>query len=181
MKRIAQKSEFETTADYQARLVREKQKPLSGVLRFNSLLAFSISGEDEQLTAKYDADLGVMTVALKLKRDYAASSSDNPYYRFVWGETSRKLASYVGRNAFNRAVRVQVYRNDEFLIGVPAADLEDFTEFRSRNELYIRSKIYESEKSVDIALHMGANEARAVKPNLRVLVIGKAGRRPLLL
>jgi TonB family protein len=177
--RAARKSEFETTADYQSRLNKEKGKPLAGAIRFNSLLAFTVvRNDEEQLTADYDADLGVMTVTLKLRQEYAGGSYDNPYYRLGWGESSRKMGSYVGRNAFNRAVRVQVYRNEDYLIGMAALDLEAFPELRSRNELYTRSKIYDREKSVNIAINMGANEARTVKPNLRALVIGRLADDP---
>jgi TonB family protein len=177
--RAARKSEFETTAEYQDRLSREKRKPLAGAIRFNSLLAFTIvKNDEEQLTAEYDADLGVMTVTLKLRQEYAGGSYDNPYYRLGWGASSRKMGSYVGRNAFNRAVRVQVYRNDGYLIGMAALDLEAFSELRSRTQPYTRSKIYEHEKSINIAINMGANEARTVKPNLRALVIGRLADDP---
>jgi TonB family protein len=175
--RNAKKSEFETTADYQGRLLREKQKTLVGEIHFNSLMAFAIAeNEKEQLTAKYDADLGVMTVTLKMQQEYTPGNFDNPYYSLVWAESSKRLGGYIGRNAFNRAVRVQVYRNDEFLLGMSGLDLEAFAEMRSTGNRY--TKIYEHEKSFNIALNMGANEARAVKPNLRALFIGRLTDSP---
>lgn len=177
--KVARKSEFETTADYQARLSREKQKPLVGDIHFDSLIAFTIAGNDNgQLTASYDADLGIMTVTLKLQRDYSSGGIDNPIYRGVWAEASRELGTYVGRNAFNRAVRVKVYRDDNFFVGVSASDLEPFAELRNGDRTIGGTKFYGLEKACNVSLHMGAMEARAAKPNLRALVIGQLADNP---
>jgi TonB family protein len=177
--RIAKKSEFETTADYQERYAKHRQALLFGRVRFNDLMAFSISsGDDDQLTAKYDADLGILTVTLKLRRDVLNDNKDDPVYTATWVDTSRTYGSYVGRNVFNRAVRVKVVRADQFNLGVCASDLEDFTELNQGDSKIGSYTSYAFQKSRNVALNMGPTQAREIKPRLRALIIGHLSDEP---
>jgi hypothetical protein len=58
-KKFAEKNEFESTQQYQARLRSEKEKPLFGDLTLNSILALTIEHESE---LSYDADRQICQV-----------------------------------------------------------------------------------------------------------------------
>jgi TonB family protein len=177
-KAATEKSEFETTADYQNRLSREKQKPLIGALHLNSLLAFSIGLDGANLTAKYDADMGLMTVTMEMWEEVLVGKYEDPCYSVFWSSTHRQTGSYIGRNFFNRPVRVQVYRDNVFYLGLCSSDLNAFTELRIQSDKY-GFKIRDPKKSLNVAINMGANEARTVKPNLRALIIGRLRDDPI--
>ena len=67
---IAGKGEFETTADYERRLLKHKQTLLFGRIRFNDRMAFSIGPRDnDQLTASYDADRSTLNVSVRMNRE----------------------------------------------------------------------------------------------------------------
>jgi len=178
-KRIAGKGEFETTVDYQQRLANHRQALLFGRIRFNDLMAFSIGPSDNgQLTSKYEADLGILTVTLKLDRDVLNDNRDDPVYTATWVDTSHTYGSYVGRNVFNRAVRVKVVRADHFSLGISASALEDFAELNQGDSKIGSTIFYAYEKLCNVALNIGPVEAREVKPRLRALIIGYLSENP---
>src|SRR5207249_7530156 len=97
---MSRKSEYETTSNYENRLAHLNSLPLIGSLRGNSLLAFVV-GPVSQI---YDADRRTLNLSLTLTAD------------IKWLHTEKLIGSYIGRNAFNRAVRVKTYRNDDYLL-----------------------------------------------------------------
>lgn len=174
----AVKSEFETTDDYQLRLSDLWSSRLTGSLRFDNLMAFLISNNDEdeeQLTATYDADLGMMNVRLQLRSHYDSDSRRGDYYRATWAQQSKRVGGYVGRNAFNRATRVQVYRNDDFYLAMPGTSLARLTNPRTEDGRLSDTRF---NGTIDFSIVMGATEARAVKPRLRALVVGLLDENP---
>lgn len=162
------KSEFETTAEYQARVAALRRSSLIGSLSYESLLAFSI-GRHEQLSATYDADLTLLTVELKFETAYMVGSYSDRYYQLTWADTSQRVTSYIGRTAFNRRARVSVYRNNTYYLAMRLNDLKGISEVKDN---------YPLGGTLTVTFMMPPNEARQFKANLRALVIGHLADNP---
>jgi hypothetical protein len=187
----ARKSEFETTVEYKRRMDRERQKPLLGGLRFDSLLAFSFGlggGAVEAgpyllmagytralLSAEYDADAGVMKVNAGFTRaPFVAADGGNCYQAF-WTRVGGKPESYVARNFLGRRVRVRVYQEDEYYLGLCAPARDSAVGLRARVPGITADGTF---GSIDATLTMGSKEAREKKDYLRALVIGRLDGNP---
>ncbi|HEX8845961.1 MAG TPA: energy transducer TonB [Pyrinomonadaceae bacterium] len=168
---IEGKGEFESTIDYKARMERLKSKPLAGPITRNSLLAFIIRPDGEQMSVKYDADLTALDAVLKWRR-YETSGAT---YTLKSSENSKYVASYIGRNAFNVKRRIQVYRNDDFYIGT-----NTIKPLRSDETGRVYSiKSFTEEPTFNTSIILPPSEARIAKGNLRALIICRLADQPL--
>ena len=169
-KRVAGKGEFESTIDYRARMERLNSQPLSGMITFNSLLAFTVNQYDEQLEVRYDADLTVLDAVLKWKRDYLVSGAS---YTLKWLESSQHVMNYVGRTAFGVRKRVQVYRNADYYIGTNWGK-------KDGRQILSRSPYDAAPPEASTSIFMPPSEARIAKGNLRALLICRLAEQPVV-
>jgi TonB family protein len=183
--KVAFKGEFESTIDYRARIERLNSQPLTGAITRNSLLAFAFMPDDQQLTVKYDADLTVLDTHLKWDRSYA----NGALYTLKWSDSSQRVATYIGRNAFGIQKRIQVYRNADYYLGTNIRGdsmlrkLDDRADAgrsrRSPSSLPYDNQIPPtSEPSFIGSIFMPPSEARIAKGNLRALVVCRLAETP---
>jgi len=131
----SKKGEYETTSDYENRLARLSRLPLVGSLRTDSLFAFVIG----PVSQNYEADGNTLHLSLALTADAQ------------WLHTEKLIGSYVGRNAFNRAVRVKAYRYDDYLLEIEGYSQPDDT--------------------FSASITKGPVDAQKIKPHIRALLL----------
>ena len=104
------KSEYETTADFEARKPVDAELPLYGNLKFGSNIAVVLMGEGSAMTQRYNAESKELVVTLEPKSIYSLPSFQVPYpYRLQSWRANRlaqKMGTYSGVNAFNRKALV---------------------------------------------------------------------------
>lgn len=157
------KGEFEPTIDYEARMKRVKSRYIVGTTSFNDRFAFTFLPNADQFAMRYDPDIGALGLVLTWERRYEFGSYPGTYHSLFWSDTSKRIGSYIGRNAFNRSVRVSVYRNDTYYLICPGNVLE-------RIDLFKKGF---TEGKIELSIPMRPIDARKAKINLRVLVVGR--------
>lgn len=163
------KDEFESTAEYRKRVSRIGALPISSKLPADSLLAFSFIADDhDQFTTKYDADRLVLDVRVNWIRREGTEGRAH----LSWDEETSLVSTYVGRNAFNRATRVGVYRQLEFLVSADERDLRRVEKVSDASYFFVTP-------SFSVSLPMSPDEARILKGRLRILVIGSLSDPPV--
>lgn len=174
--KLVGKGEFESTYDYNLRMTGINYKPLVGATNYFSRFAFTFLPNSEQFQMKYDPDrndLGI-TVIWTHRSEFGEYTGRGT--SLTWTESSRKVGSYIGRNAFNRSVRVSVYRNDSFYLLTDANNLASIG--RTIDNRSLSSPVFMSyngdfsTSTLEAAIPMSPNEARLAKVNLRILVVG---------
>lgn len=149
------KSEFETTAQYNARIEKEKAVPLMGSLTMQSLFAFSFS----KLSVQYDADQSMLTVGIEQQsvfdNDYDESNVE--FTGLLWDSLEKRLGSYIGSNAFGVKKRIQAWRDTEIIVGI--------------TKKFISS--IDSSNPIACSFSVDAQYAKTLKNTVRLLVIGK--------
>jgi TonB family protein len=165
-----QKDKYETTAEYQSRLDKLRRQAAYGKVRYGDLLAFAFgNGDQNQLTETYHADLGLLEINFSWQWEYRLHDAPCKDCQILqWVSLSKRVAAYVGRTAFNRQARVQVYRNDDYVLGFSGESLRAFPELS--DSLGNRRAMF--------TLRCGPQQARAAKSSLRVLCIGYLAERP---
>ena len=158
--KVVARGEYESSIDYHARIAKLNEKPLVGTTNYNSRFAFTFLPNSEQFVMNYDPDMKALDIAVKWTQSYDFGGYSDQIYSLTWSESSRKVGSYIGRNAFNRSVRVSVYRNDSFYL---------ITEFRNLQ----RVGTFREGASFVASIPMNTNDARSAKLNLRTLVTGR--------
>jgi TonB family protein len=158
------KDEYEPTSNYERRIAALNEKPLVGSTNYNGRFAFTFVPGGDQFEMKYDPDASALDVVIKWERPYKFGTE---FASLRWSDSSRKIRSYVGRNAFNRSVRVSVYRNDYFYL---------LSELRNLNRIEgVRNNV------IATSLPMPPSEARSAKTNLHLLIVGRLrNKTPLL-
>ncbi|MGI8655483.1 MAG: hypothetical protein ACR2LC_09715 [Pyrinomonadaceae bacterium] len=148
---------------------RLNQRPLMPGVNFNSIVAFSLPPSESNFTLKYNADLTALDMSLNWQDLNLFGSYDHPYLALTWAESRRKIGSYVGRNAFNRSVRVDAYRIDKFYLESDRQSLERISSF-TKGTL---------DGSFDTSVVMPPSVARLAKTNTRALIIGHLSSQPI--
>lgn len=118
------KGEFESTEEYEKRLVREDAKPLLGGLRTTSIYAFLL--EESVLETNYDADDERMHVFIFPGVEPSSGDTEGAGKRWtlLTNQKIESLGTYVASNAFGAKVQVRSSRDSEFLIAF--SDLAGF-------------------------------------------------------
>ena len=174
--KVVTRGEYESTYDYKLRIIKLDYKPLIGTTNYQSRFAFTFYPDSEQFSMKYDPDTNDLDIVATWTRRFEFGVYPARSLSLTWSESSRKIGSYIGRNAFNRSVRVSVYRNDSFYLVTDLRNLETIGKtFDNRS---LSSPVFMSydggsaSATLKAAIPMTPNEARLAKLNLRILVVG---------
>ena len=156
------KGEFETTAAYNARIESLKQIPYLGGLMPDSILGFVLP--TSEISFNYDADKKVFVGVIPLKRDdriqcsgtYSSQGLDCRTLTLV--EKSKKTA-YLGQNTFGATAKITAFLVTN--IGLNFYEAESLPRQDITNQAY------------RMAVPIDPVKAISIKPNLRILFIGK--------
>jgi TonB family protein len=155
---LLKKGEYESTIDYKNRLAGLSSWPISASLNSDSVVAFSLNSVKQS----YDADLTALDMTLKFDGTYSSG------HRTVsWLHTEKPGGSYIGRNAFNRAVRVKLYRYDDYQLSVEEELISRIPSFVHAQNGYSSSII------------IPPQEAQRIRPNVRALLICRLSKDPV--
>ena len=154
---LLRKGEYESTIDYKNRLARLSTWPIAGSLDSNSVVAFSLS----PVKQKYDADLTALDLSLEFEGGYSEDLTVS------WLHSQKLIGSYIGHNAFNRAVRVKAYRYDDYLLSVKKDSTSNVPSFVSAQKAYATSII------------IPPMEARILRSSVRALLVCKLRTDPV--
>lgn len=158
-----QKGEFETTASFTARVEAAKKQALVGETTIGDLLAFSFRSDKDEIEFVYNADKGEMNGKVQFGE---LGEFEDDYGRVVipaltFFSSEKKVGTFLGRNAFNRATRVTVFQNTYVFIGANSFSASLFP-------------LAQNEKSkIEFSFQIPSEEAKRVKGDLRVLLIGR--------
>jgi hypothetical protein len=164
-----EKSEFETTEDYQKRVARSADVPLFGTLRTSSTFAFVLPSSESpayddkmypNLETQYDADTETMIVKVgfdSIETDTHHFSKDRR--SIVWNESGTGREAYIGTNAFGatRAVKKLTILTTALAIGIDSP-------FYPGGDELLPGKLY-------LSFKVPPNKARLQEKRLRVLIV----------
>jgi hypothetical protein len=102
---IAPKSEFETTAQYEARL---------NAARISGKRLVLLLDDVREQTFKYDADAGMMTATIPTSRVRFLSEPNYPTHTVIRVHKSERRDEYVGQNAYGAERHISRTRGDEY-------------------------------------------------------------------
>jgi hypothetical protein len=106
LKNVAPKGEFETTAQYEARLESAKRERLVGTTTLEDMLGIVLPAEEAK--SKYDADRSALAIYFRATSWYGDGTSvRNLPDAALLREEHKNTGTYTGANAFNRKVLVQ--------------------------------------------------------------------------
>jgi len=153
-----QKSEFETTSAYRARVDAAGNAPIVGTTTLNDVVGFvQASDVYAGVSETYDADRGVLNV--RAHWDGQTKMVNNELLRFVrLNEKIKSNRSYVASNAYGKKVDV-----DSSQWNVCAVAFSNLT-----YSSLLRSGI----KNIDESIEMSADDARSAKGNLALIFVG---------
>ncbi len=160
-KRQEAKGEFEPTIDYHARMEKLRKRPLVGSVKEDDLLAFSFAPDDYQLKLRYDADLSVMDVMLEWM---SVGYRFGAHIALDYSTTRQMTRSFIGRNAFNRAVRVHVIEIESYRLGTDPKHLYKFA----------------GGAKVATSIPMSPTAGRRAKSTMRALVVCRLASYPAM-
>jgi hypothetical protein len=183
------KAEFETTAEYQAKLHDAINKPVTGSIKAGRDLAFVIPSplhnhldevNDGYLTTVYDADHAKMTVVIHIAMTFQPGEpgdvqslldrpSDVHSVAIIWGANAPAYKSWNASNSFGASVKVLEQNYDAYGL---ALDLN-----HPWNQDKIATLITEGGS---VAFSVPVQEARLIKDHLKVLIICRIKDDPLL-
>ncbi len=146
----SRKGEYETTNDYENRLARLNSLPLVASLKSDSLFALVIG----PVRQDYDADAKTVHLSLALSSHDGGASLTG-----TWLHTQKLIGSYIGRNAFNRAVRVKAYRYDDYLLKVDRSLALRMSSFDGATDAFTSSIV------------VGPLDAQKVRPHVRAVLL----------
>lgn len=168
------RGEYETTATFNQRIRKLNEGRLTGTTTFNDRLAFSFVTDDDQFSSVYDADFSSLNVLVKWAKIFHFATYKDNFVSLRWDEKSRLLGTYVGRNAFNRAVRVKAYRNDFFYLVTQHKRIRDIADALGDSDLSAPSIKYVSpDQSLKASFPLEVVNAPRAKANLRMLIVGR--------
>jgi hypothetical protein len=169
------KGEFETTAEYNQRLIQIENASILGSLTYGSVYAFYV--QDSEIDARYDADSRILAVSIELEpihmeRPEVCSPNlvrlglckGTEHYvgahAFLSKTKMLSLGEYTGTNSYGATTVVKSERRDQFKITF--SNLEDFpTQSGLMGE------------DICVRLSMDAISAQRAKGNLGVLAVSK--------
>jgi hypothetical protein len=161
-KSLAPKSEFESTAAFAQRQSGFRDEALVGNLKPTGMIAFVVGNKDgimnsvaNPFSTQYDADAQVLNVLLRIKREQFILDPDRPTLEAV-GLTSEILdrSEYIGTNAYGAQVKVTNLYTQDYGIA-----------------FHVPSWLSLEDDTTQISIPLDPNAARALKPNLRGLLL----------
>ena len=156
---LKEKSEYESTAVFQARRSGFPDQPLFGDVKPTTVFAFVL---EESLFApefKYDADAQAMGVTLSGRTMRFIMDKDRPTLDGVLiRRLSRDRDSYIGGNAFGASVKVDRTYSEEFGVA-----------FEQANWLFGQSGGYT--RTFSYLLAMEPEIAKAIKADLKLVLV----------
>jgi hypothetical protein len=161
------KGEFETTAAFNARIVKLESSPLVGAITRESPIALALStgaGLLDSAKSRYVADRGVLVISLETTAAVIGIKADMDKRSLRLRRVFHPSKTYIGQNAYGAKVAVEETFVDMFELIV-----ENFNEFERRGAR--GSLTYQ--RIITAEIPMTAAEAMTVKPNLRVLALVK--------
>lgn len=131
------KSQYETTEQYNERYNRLKAQPLIGSLTLDTPFAFSLDSSE----ATYDADRQLLFVKFKSYEDgllvdeLNVDISPNYFAQWLWSFSEVNQGAFTARNAFGVRWRARAYKQTQAVLLAPAKegrahyafDVEDVT------------------------------------------------------
>lgn len=167
----AVKGEFETTAEFEARLQREAQVPILGKLERDGYFAFVIKNSSGETF--YDADSQVMTIAIALQ------SGDESIYKqsnkkALTSQVELKREQYEGSNAYGAKATVTRHLGVDYDVAFSnysqfgvSKYIDSGTRSRGHTEDYFAKDVFMVRIPMDVAL------AKEVKSRLQILAVVK--------
>jgi hypothetical protein len=175
-KERAEKGEFETTQEFEARKLRETSAPISPGLSLDSLLAFDIKNSSGETI--YDADAKAMTVAIALGKPMSGTTFLGSMRDFTV-ESAYEKDSYEGSNAYGAKVQVTRHRGTSF--GLAIDNFKDFGMKRYLTSLTRKlgysADLHKTDAFV-IEISMDVETAKRVKSGLTALAVVKLSHPP---
>lgn len=170
-KEKAVKGEFETTAEFEARLQHQAQMPILGKLDRNGYFAFVI--ENSSGETFYDADSQVMTIAIAL-RGGDESIYEKSDKKALVSQSESKREQYEGSNAYGAKAIVTRHLGTDYDIAFSnysgfgvSRYIDSGTRSRGHTEDYFAKDVFMVRIPMDVAL------AKEVKAKMRILAIVK--------
>jgi hypothetical protein len=143
----AEKSEFETTEQFQKRLEKENSMPIIGKIKSDDLLSLQVN----DAVFKYSADTSEMNIYLNL--DYGERAITLSYIDI-------NIRSYLASNSFGASTIVKNSDHEKY-----AAVPINYTEFPYRDTI--------GQHYIGVKIALNPNEAKKAKNDMRVLLIAK--------
>lgn len=182
--KVATKGEYESTFNYKVRMAKFNERPIIGTTNYRSRFAFTFLPNEDQFAMKYDPDISEMDITVTWTNRIEFGGYSTPYSSLTWSESSRKVGSYIGRNAFNLALRVSVYRNDSYYLVTELPNLEKIGQkiasFTLDSPVYMSFKKVALSEALRASIRIPPSDARLAKINLRILVIGRLAEKSVL-
>jgi hypothetical protein len=170
-KNNALKGEFETTAEFEARLQRQAQEPILGKLDRNGYFAFVIKNTSGETF--YDADLQVMTIAIALHSG-DESIYKNSNKKALVSQAESKREQYEGSNAYGAKATVTRHLGINYDVAFSnysrfgvSKYIDSGTRSRGHTEDFFAKDVFMVRIPMDVAL------AKEVKSKLQILAIVK--------
>lgn len=149
---LDEKSEFETTKQYQNRIASGLRKPYYGKCNLDSQIAFEIP-----LAKEYNADTQVFKAAIMPgTRWFELKKYDSiEGYQYIFVKKMEKISHYIGSNVFGVTAEVTKINEDSY---------------------YIKYKSLPLDKNNTYTVTINTDEAKQLKLHLKAIVIGKIVR-----
>ena len=117
---LKDKSEFETSSEFQKRVSSFSQTPILGELTAQQSLAFALEPDSYSVTFKYDADLQIMTVEMRGRPEQFLLDKDKAKLNTIRIRSFiRSEKSYVATNGFGAEVAVKDTYSEDYGLTFP--------------------------------------------------------------
>jgi hypothetical protein len=160
---------FETTVQYNARVLKEKSVPLAGGLAPDSVLAFVFPTEERlrtnflgqfALDLQYDADHQVMTVFIDASPTKQESQEEPTELALRWIERTNSSSEYLASNGFGATATVSDEHKTDYALSVSA-----------KSTMFGLYAPGEPEKPISLSFSVSPEKARSLNRRLRLLVV----------
>jgi hypothetical protein len=152
---LKEKSEFESTAEFEARYAKFPQQTLLGRLRGDSVLAFVVpAGADSADQSSFNFDADAQSMKAELDGTFALGLH---FPRLELRGFRHDEGSYISTNAFGAKVRVSKFHDEDYSVTF-------FTD-------YYKDQVFHRSDRVSFLLPMASEEARRRETGLRFLLV----------
>lgn len=170
---LAPKSEFETSAQYDARIASFANVRLLGDISPNEQIAFVIAADSNNLIISYDADTQDFTIGLKgSSRNFLIEPGRPAYVTLDLVSDLQTPKKYMGSNAMGASVVIEELDGQDYGLAIPP-----------ENWLFSQEGIIASgasKENILLALHASSDRAPSIKPQLRIAIVGKSNEPYIL-
>ena len=159
------KGEFETTAEFNARMARVQAAPLIGTVMKDSTIPFTLANGEtmlDKVTTRYDADNGVLAVSIEMSAPIIGVEMDTDKRSLPLKYDFEASSSYVGQNAFG--ARVIIKKTFANIFELLIDNYRDYERVRPDSPVTFHH-------TITAKLEMTPAEAMGAKPTLKVLAL----------